>query len=157
MRRIRRALLNIFSMVTTGSLIMVGVFTTIINPIERIESAIVWQILLVSGLCTLTSLIWPWNRKPGRTENLVRTVIQYVMVTVIVLGGGLLFEWYDPSKLHNMIAMLLSIAVIFGVVSAISWGRSAKDAAKMNEKLTEYQRRTEGLEEVEETAEETLK
>ena len=34
--------------------------------------------------------------------------------------------------------MLIAIAVIFAIVSLISWSLSAKDAKKMNEQLEKY-------------------
>ena len=140
MRKLR-FLLHIFSMVMTGVVLAVTVFTTIINPTETVESALLWQMILVSGLCTLTALIYPWNREMGKVEAIVKTIIQYVLVNVIVLSSGILFYWYDPSQFHSIAAMVLSIAVIFGTVVARSWKRAALDAARMNELLEEYQKK----------------
>lgn len=49
-----------------------------------------------------------------------------------------MFGWYDPQKPDSVIAMTVAIAVIFAIVSGISWGRSARDARRMNERLQEY-------------------
>ena len=140
MRKLR-FLLHIFSMVMTGVVLAVTVFTTIINPTETVESALLWQMILVSGLCTLTAFIYPWNREMSKVEMIVKTIIQYVLVNVIVLSSGILFYWYDPSQFHSIAAMVLSIAVIFGTVVAISWKRASLDAARMNELLEEYQKK----------------
>ena len=140
MRKLR-FLLHIFSMVMTGVVFAVTVFTTIINPTKTVESALLWQMILVSGLCTLTALIYPWNREMGKVEAIVKTIIQYVLVNVIVLSSGILFYWYDPSQFHSIAAMVLSIAVIFGTVVARSWKRASLDAARMNELLEEYQKK----------------
>ena len=140
MRRLR-FLLHTFSMVMTGVVLAVAVFTTVIAPTETVEAALLWQMLLVSGLCTLTALIYPWDREMGKVETIVRTMVQYVLVNVIVLGGGILFYWYDTSKLYSVAGMVLSIAIVFGAVAAGSWKRAALDAARMNEKLERYQER----------------
>ncbi len=124
-----------------GVTLATAVFITVINPIERVESVLLWQMMLVSGVCTLPSLIYPWNREMGKVEAIVKTVIHYVLVNVIVLGSGALFEWYNPSKFYSIAAMVLTIAVIFGAVTAGSWKRAALDAARMNEKLEEYQKK----------------
>lgn len=136
-------LFHIFSRVVTGILLAVAVFTTVVDPAEEIEAVILWQMLLVSGLCTMTSLIYPWNREMRKTEAIFKTLVQYVLVNVIVLGSGVLFSWYNPSRFPSIAAMVMAIAVIFGTIAAGSWKRAAMDAARMNERLEEYQRRME--------------
>ena len=139
MRRLR-FLFHIYAMVMVGVTLAVALFTTIISPIERVESVLLWQMMLVSGLCTLTSLIYPWTREMGKVEIVVRTVLHYVLVNVIVLGSGALFEWYNPSKFYSITAMVLTIAIIFGTITVSSWKKAALDAARMNERLAEYQK-----------------
>ncbi len=135
------SLFHIFSIVVTSVTLAVAVFTTVVSPVETIEPALLWQILLVSGLCTAAALIYPWKREMGKVETIVRTLVHYVLINVIVLGSGALFYWYDPSKFRSVAAMVLMIAVIFGAVTAGSWKRAAMDAARMNECLEEYQKR----------------
>lgn len=135
-----RFLMRIFSMVLTGVVFAVAVFTTVINPVEMVGTKLFWQMPLVSALCTLSSLIYPWNREMGKVEAVVKTLTHYVLINGIVLGSGALFYWYDPSQFYSIAAMVLSIALIFGVITAISWRKSALDAARMNERLAEYQR-----------------
>ena len=79
----------------------------------------------------------------GKTEMVVKKLIHYILINVIVLGGGAFFYWYDPSQMHNIVAMELTIALIFAVVSAISLRKAAVDAARMNKKLEEYQKKME--------------
>lgn len=138
-----RALFHIYAMVMAGVTLATAVFTTMINPVEKVEAALLWQMMLVSGVCALTALIYPWNREMSKTEAIVKTVIQYVLVNVIVLGSGALFEWYNPSNFFSIAAMVLAIAVIFGAVTTGSWKRASLDAARMNERLEEYQKRKE--------------
>lgn len=144
MRRLR-VLFQIYAMVMAGVTLATAVFTTMISPVERVDSALLWQMMLVSGVCTLTSLIYPGNREMGKVEAIVKTVIQYVLVNVIVFGSGALFDWYNPSKFYSIASMVLMIAVIFGVITAGSWKRAALDAARMNERLAEYQKKMEQM------------
>ena len=135
--------IHIFSMVMAGVVLAVAIFTTVIDPVEEIESVLLWQMLLVSGLCTMTALIYPWGREMGKVEAMVKTLIQYVLINVIVLGSGALFCWYNPSKFYSIVGMVLTIAIIFGSITVSSWKRAALDAARMNERLEEYQKRME--------------
>lgn len=134
-------LTRIFSMVLTGVVFAVALFTTVINPTDTVETSLFWQMPLVSALCTLVSLIYPWEREMSKTEVIARTLVHYVLVNAIVLGSGAFFHWYNPSGIWNIVTMLLAIALIFAVVSAISWKKAEADAARMNEKLEEYQKK----------------
>ncbi len=140
MRKIR-FLTRIFSMVLTAVVFAVALFTTVINPSEMVETKLFWQMPLVSALCTVVSLIYPWDREMTKKEVIVRKLLHYFLVNVIVLCSGAFFHWYDPSQLRNIIAMVLTIALIFTVISVISWRKLAADAARMNEKLEEYQKK----------------
>ena len=137
-RRKMRFLIDLFCMVTTCVVIAVAVFTGIINPIERIEAVILWQIPAVSAVITLTTLIYPWDTSLGKKEIAVRTVVHYMLVNMIVLGAGAVFDWYAPGNVGSVIAMVVAIAVIYALVSGLSWRHSARDAKRMNEKLKEY-------------------
>lgn len=131
-------LLNIFSMITSCMVIAVALFVTVLNPIERIEAVILWQIPAVAALISLTSLIHPWDIPLKKAGMAARIIIHYVLVNIIVLGAGYAFDWYNPKSGESVTAMVVSIAVIFAIVSGISWGRSARDARRMNERLQEY-------------------
>lgn len=131
----------IFSTVTTCVLTAVAVFTTLLYPVDTLKSTVLWQILLVSGLCALGSLIiWGREMNPRRGEIVVRTVGHYIYCNVIVLGAGSLFDWYNASNPKSLITMIISVAVVYVVVSVISWRKAARDAEVMNSRLEEYQK-----------------
>lgn len=131
-------LFRIFCTVTVFVVAAVALFTTVIHPEDSLDPDTLWEILLVSFLCTLGSLIHPWKRTPGKTEMGIRMVLHYVWVNLIVLGAGLWFHWYGTEHLWSVISMEISITVIFLIVSAIEMTRSSREAKRMNERLKEY-------------------
>lgn len=139
LKRKMRFLIDIFSRVTTCMVFVVAVFTTMINPLDRIEAVILWQIPAVAAPISLLTLIYPWDRPMGRWECLVRKAIHYILVNGVVLGAGIAFDWYNPKSIGSVISMLVSIAAAFIIVSFISWSGSARDAKRMNERLQDMQ------------------
>lgn len=135
-----KVLTNIFCTTTSCMLLAVALFTTVINPVERVESMLLWQIPGVAALLTLVSLIYPWDRFMGKRELAARVALHYILINVGVLGSGALFDWYDPGDLGSVFAMLITIAVVFVTVFGINWSRSVKDAKQMNEKLSKYKK-----------------
>lgn len=141
-RRKMEFLFHIFCMITSCMVVTVALFTTVVNPTERILSATLWQIVAVAGVITAISLIYPWDRPMGKKETAVRTGIHYALVNVVVLVSGQIFDWYNVKSAVSVIAMLVSIAAIFAIVSGISWSKSAKDAKQMNERLRGYTKKS---------------
>ncbi|WP_300774862.1 DUF3021 domain-containing protein [uncultured Acetatifactor sp.] len=138
MRKIR-FLFNVFSRVTACVVIAVAAFTTILEPTDTVETAVLWQIPAVSALCALTCLIYPWDRTLGKAEMGIRTLIHYLLINGIVLGAGFWFRWYRIDRIQSIAAMLITIALIFALVSAVTWAQRAEEAKRMNERLREYQ------------------
>lgn len=143
MKRKLRFLFHVFCMVTTCVVFAVALFTTVWDPSETVDAVTLWQIPSVSFLCTLGCLIYPWDRNLGKKEMIARMGIHYIYINAVVLGAGYQFRWYHPDHLRSVIAMLLTIAVIFMIVSVISWTKSAEDARRMNERLKEYRQKGE--------------
>lgn len=139
-----KQLANIFCMVTTGTLLASSLFTTFISPADSLPASLTWQILLASLLSSLCSLIFPINRPLGKTEYILRVILDYFLINLIVLGCGLFFHWYDVTHLPSVLFMVLSILIIYAVVSLISWICAVQDAQKMNERLSRYQNRDNG-------------
>ena len=138
MRKIR-FLFNAFSRVTACVVIAVAAFTTILEPTDTVETAVLWQIPAVSALCALTCLIYPLDRTLGKAEMGIRTLIHYLLINGIVLGAGFWFHWYRIDRSQSIAARLITIALIFALVSAVTWAQRAEEAKRMNERLREYQ------------------
>lgn len=136
-------LFSVFSMVTTYVVIAVAVFTTILEPSETVDSAVLWQIPLVSFFCSLGCLIYPWDRSCKKKEKAVRVGVHYVYINIVVLGAGVWFGWYRVDHPGSVAAMLITIAVIFAAASVIGWRKAAEDARRINERLKEYQQQGE--------------
>lgn len=138
MKRRMKFLWDCFCMISTCVMIVLAVFTTIINPIERMETVVLWQAIMVSFLCAASTFIFPWDRIMKKWEVPLRTGVHYLFINLIVLGFGNWFDWYQISDWRHLFSMLISIAVIYAVVSGLSWRRSKQDAKKLNESLAQY-------------------
>ncbi len=128
-------LVSVFSKILTCVALATAFFATLWNSSDTIDAMVLWQMPLVSFLCSVTVFIYPWDKNMTKAEIVGRTIIHYLLINVIVLGAGYLFDWYDVKSIWNVLAMMLAIALIFGIVSATSWKKAEKEAVQMNEKL----------------------
>lgn len=134
---------RVFAMVTCCVVMATAFFTTVLNPTDTISPMVLWQIPGVSMLCALGSLIYPWDIRMTRREMRIRIFLHYLYINAVVLIAGRIFDWYG-MQIRNIVSMVITIAVIFAVVSGISWRRAAIDAKNMNESLLQYQQIKEG-------------
>lgn len=141
-KRMRKVkfIFRIFSMVTTCMIFATAIFTSVISHADSLKPMILWQIPVVSLLCALGCLIYPWDVIMTKKETGIRIFLHYLYINAVVMISGWLFDWYNVKSMKSVLYMVISIVVIFVVVSAISWSREAAEAKRMNEKLQEYQK-----------------
>lgn len=129
--------------VVFGTAVYIELFAD--NPVLNVD--ILWQILLVSLLCSVCTAIYQ-NDMSGRMMKLL-VLVHYVAINIVVLGCGIWFGWFRPESISQVIGMLLLIGLIFLIVSAVMWRIEKQVAVQMNERLREYQTRRESEEAVE--------
>lgn len=128
---------DVFTKVTTCVVFAVAIYCRIFFPGLNFKEDMLWQILLVSLLTSAGTLMY--NDDIKKNSMKVRCIIHYLMVNVIVVGCGIWFEWFYADNLAQVIGMLILIAIIFTVVSVVSWRKVEKEAELMNQRLAEYQ------------------
>lgn len=133
----------IFCLVNTCVMFAVAVFTALPEPSSTVDSAVLWQMPTVSFLCTLGCLIYPWDKECGKWKMALIRCIHYLYINGVVLGTGFWFGWYRPDRWGSVISMVILIALIFVLVSAVSIRKAAAEARRMNQRLKEYQRNLE--------------
>ena len=128
---------DVFTTVTTCTVIGVGVYCGIFFPGIRFGMEMMWEILLVVLLTSAGTLMYKDELSKKSTK--IRCVIHYLMVNVIVVVCGIWFNWFHTDDLAQVIGMLILVAIIFLIVSVVSWKKVMKEADLMNQKLAEYQ------------------
>ena len=132
---------DVFTKVTTCVVFGVAIYCLIFFPEVNFNADIMWQILLVSLLTSAGTLMY--TDEINKNSMKVRCVIHYFLVNVIVVGCGIWFEWFYLDNLPQVIGMLILIAIIFLIVSVVSWKKVMREAELMNQRLVEYQEKRE--------------
>jgi len=108
-------------------------------PEVELDVSLLWQIMFVSFLCSLGTLMYPEKRIDGRKRRLL-VFLHYVEVNAVVLGFGIYFHWFSIQYLPHVIGMLVIINIVFLCVSMVEWRRAKEMAELMNRRLAENQR-----------------
>lgn len=99
-------------------------------------------ILIVSFICAAgTVLIQKSNDETtSRKGTVLRYIIHIIFLTVVVLTGGYILDWYTPS-IAGIVMMLVSIAFVYAITFFSLYYTGKKTADKVNEKIKENNRR----------------
>jgi hypothetical protein len=127
-------LLAVFTRITTLSMLGTAIFISIFWKGVSLSVDILWQILSVSLLCSLSYLLWFKDAKTKK-QILFRNILTYLYVNVVVMGCGYVFGWYLWEQLPMVLGMLLLILSITLAVSFIPYHKDKELAEKMTEKL----------------------
>ena len=133
-------LFEIFSRIVTGVTFVTAVYIVIFwGDDTNLSVAILWQILLVSALCSLgTLLLYNYEEKNiSKKSMFLRTCIAFAYVNVIVLASGWYFQWFSFQNWEMVAGMEVCIIGVFLSITIISMLTAQKTADAMNARLKE--------------------
>lgn len=139
MKRLQ-SMISFFEKITAGILLATAIYIPAFYGWDLVIYAdILWQILLLSAVCTLGSILIPQEgeKEISRYAMLMRTILYYAYINVAVLGLGFRFGWFSFHNGLQVLGMELAIAFVFAVVYFISYWTQCQEAKRMNEKLKE--------------------
>lgn len=138
MNKVKR-LLHTYVCVMSCVVLAAAIFITVFMPDEELRVGLLWQMMLVSFLCSIGSLIFP-EKAVSRKRRMLLIFLHYTEVNVVVLGLGFYFGWFSVKYLPHVLGMLATINVIYLIVSVVEWKRGKEIARQMNRRLAEYQK-----------------
>lgn len=132
-----KVFLDVFTKVTTCILLGAAAYCSFFFYDGMFSRHLLWELLLVSFLTSLGVLFYTddLNKKSMRLV----CILHYLFNNVVVVGCGLWFGWIDAKNPLQIVGMVVLVAVIFSVVSVLSWKKAASEAEQMNERLVKYQ------------------
>ena len=126
--------------ICTCSLAGSAAFLTI-SSIKNITYALLWQILFVSLVTSLTSLIYHSKHELSKKSFLIRSIIQYFMINAILLFSAYFFKWVQFTEANLVLTFVTLVFLIYALVHTIIYFDDRFHAKLLNEKLSEYKKK----------------
>lgn len=139
MKRLK-SMAEFFEKITTGILFVTAVYIPAFYGWDQVlHVEILWQILLLSVVCTLGSIIMPLGeeKEVSRNSMLMRHSLYYIYINVVVLALGYLFDWFSFQNAGQVFGMVLAIAFVYIAVALVCYWIQLREAEKINRKLKE--------------------
>lgn len=138
-----RSILNTFSYISTAILIASATYIKLFWLNAQLTVDILWQITSVALLCSLGNILYfdshnEMDEKKLKKRFVIRTIIHYLYINFIVIGLGLIYDWFYLYRVDMMVSIVIMILVIFIVIWSINFLRDKEVAEQINEKLKEY-------------------
>jgi hypothetical protein len=134
---ILRRIVQTFAYVMAGITISAALFITIFIPEEVFQIELLWQIIILSAVCSLGNFIYYFKEVPSKKQMKLRIICHYSYINLVVLGGAFLWGWVTPGILLEFLAMLALIAVVYFVVMVAIFRQEVKTAENINRQLRE--------------------
>ena len=134
-----KVMFDVFTKVVTFVLIGSSTYCLIFFPEIALTIDFIWELLLCSFLTSLGTLLYTDS---SMKLTIIKCILHYIWVNIVVVGCGLIFDWFNANSLPQVLSLLLMIATIFLIVSALTWHKAVKTANLMNDKLKDYQQKT---------------
>lgn len=130
---------NVFSWIVTGVTCVTAIYIIVFWGTDvKLGVEILWQILLVSAICALESLLlYNEKREFSKKEMLIRCFLTFAFVDITVLTCGFYFHWFRFSNWKMVLGMELCIVAVFAAIIGLSSLAGQKEADTMNKKLKE--------------------
>ena len=139
-----KILANIFSKITAYVLLASAIYITVMCGLDaQISVMILWQILLVSAVCSIPILMYPdeEGKEVSKQGMIARQIIYFIYANCAVLGLGRASGWFYFSKAKMVVLMEVLIIGVYVTVNLIVYVNDHMVAESMNQKLEEMRKR----------------
>lgn len=128
-----KSFFEFFTAITTAILIIISIVTAI-GGYEHLSRWITLQVLGAGAVCALITVIVLAREPKNQKQFFFTTVIHYILLCTAMIFMGVAFNWVSP-EISGIIAMLVEVAVVYGIVYTITYITEKKEADKLNRAL----------------------
>ncbi len=132
---------DFFARITLGEMIVFPLFMTVFWGADAsVTVSLIWSLLISAFVCALVSVIlshffFRGGREPSKRRIIVFYIISFVLMNVIVISSGLIFDWFGSDLLPQILGLSGAVAFVYALVVVLSGINDKKTADKMNERL----------------------
>lgn len=140
-----KILVDTFAKITLGVSFAAAFYISVIWGLDvHISVKVLWEVLIVSAVCTIPILMFPVDGEKELSKNgmLLRRIIYFIFVNCVVLGLGWLFGWYYIEKPAMVAFMEFLIIFVYVTVNAVVYISENAEAKNMNKRLEEIKKNT---------------
>lgn len=129
----------VFLYILAGSLIGSTLFITFYAADTPIGVLFLWQLILLSVLCAVATLIFYSNHELSKRQYLIRNVVHYIAIHIIMLTGAVYFQWINSNQLWDIVIFILIITLVYVIVNVAVFISNKTLAKQLNEQLLKIQ------------------
>lgn len=131
--------LSLFFMLTTLITIAIYLFGLCLDPDARFGYDEVLTPVRLAALCVVPTLVTYSRRELSSREMKVRMALELLLIEAVVLGVAFTSPAIDTSQASVVLAIAVSVLVIYILARLFSWLHESAEARKMNAELARFQ------------------
>jgi len=127
-----KSVLQTFIYVTAGITISAAIFTSLFVQGFVLSSDLLWQIIGMAAVCATGNFVYYSKKELSKRQMAFRIICHYLYINLLVFVGAFLWEWIRPGILREVLVMLLLIAVVYAIVTIVSFQKEERTAKDLN-------------------------
>lgn len=133
--------LGILIAFTLAILIITGILT-LAGDGEMIPTALIWQSLLLSVICSLVNMIY----RSEKLKFIWRSIIAYFLTTAVIttysmIGGWCSYGANNTDKIRILFILILIFSLCYFITWLFIWRIAKAREKELNTRLMEYKQR----------------
>ena len=134
--RVLKMLIIQFLLISVCVLLGMGLMSLILKDYDSWGWYMPFQILLVSLLTSLASLVYVSKKELSKKEFIIRGVIHFILLLIIVYTLGYFFKWW--SEWSGILIVFAIFITVYLIVFITTYMSEKKDSNKINEALKNF-------------------
>ncbi|MDF2541288.1 MAG: hypothetical protein K0S47_1006 [Herbinix sp.] len=135
-----KKIVQIFIYVTAGNTICGALYVTVVRPEYDIDQSFLWQAIIVAAICALGTFIFLSRHELSKKQNFIRTLVHYLYINIVVIGGACLFQWINLEDSFGLFIMFVFVAIIYACVTMFLFKVDQQTARDLNRRLMKIHR-----------------
>ncbi len=133
-----RSLLQLFLLITAGTVISATVFCTIFFQDITFGIDLLWQLVAVAIFCTVPCLIFYSKKELSKKSMLIRQIIHLCVTLTILIFFAYFWTWIDVGSIIQPLVFVALVSVVYVIVAFFAYQVDKMTAKQLNERLQKF-------------------
>lgn len=136
-----RNLMQLFLLITAGTVISATIFCTIFSPNITFGIDLLWQLIAVAIFCTVPCIMFYTKKELSKKSMLIRQIIHLCVTLTILIFVAYFWRWIDAGSIIQPLVFVAMVSVVYVTVAFFAYQVDKMTAKQLNERLQKLKQR----------------
>lgn len=134
-------LLQMFLLITAGTVISATIFCTIFSQNITFGIDLLWQLIAVAFFCTVPCIIFYSKKELSKKSMLIRQIVHLCLTLAILIFFAYFLTWIEAGSIIQPVIFVALVSVVYVTVAFFAYQADKVTAKQLNERLQRFRQR----------------